>query len=315
MTRLGYTRLGVQGGDTGGEVSPEVGRVSSEVGRAAPDRVIGVRVNGTAAFVMPDSVDEQTRDELTDLENDRMGRVGQFMQQEYGYIAIQSTRPQILACGLVDSPVGQPAWLIDKFRDAGIDDDRLLTNAMFFWLTGIAGTTAYVGYHSDASAGGTATSPPGAPVASLQSAHGLFVDPCPCLRRSRLADPPTGCDGLTRSVLPGHEEVVLPRLIADRPGQSCRLRHRERTRRDASVTGAPTGIRRLSRPGAGGHRTPVRCYSPPSRFEVVVRRGVAELLHAGVLAPFMPSGGLRALLPVNGSRRNSSAVRAQRPSP
>ena len=39
------------------------------------------------------------------------------MAEEFGYIAIQSTRPQTLAYGLTDSPVGQLAWLMDKFRE------------------------------------------------------------------------------------------------------------------------------------------------------------------------------------------------------
>ncbi len=46
-----------------------------------------------------------------------MARIGAFMQEEFGYIAIQSTRPQALAYGLVDSPVGQLAWIMDKFRE------------------------------------------------------------------------------------------------------------------------------------------------------------------------------------------------------
>ncbi len=178
MTRLGYPRFGVQGGDIGAAVSPEVGRL-------APERVIGVHVNGAAAFVMPDRVDEQTRGELTDLENDRLARIGQFMQQEYGYIAIQSTRPQTLAYGLVDSPVGQLAWLIDKFREwtyprnelpeTAIDRDRLLTNAMLYWLTGTAGSSAYVGYHSDAPSWGAAKAASGVPTASLQTAHDVGI--------------------------------------------------------------------------------------------------------------------------------------------
>jgi epoxide hydrolase len=178
MTRLGYSRFGVQGGDIGAAASPEVGRT-------APERVIGVHINGAATFVMPDAVGEGTRSELTDLENDRLARIGQFMQQEYGYIAIQSTRPQTLAYGLVDSPVGQLAWLIDKFREWTyprndppenvIGKDRLLTNAMLYWLTGTAGTSAYVGYHSDAPSWGAAKAPSGVPTASLQTAHDVGI--------------------------------------------------------------------------------------------------------------------------------------------
>lgn len=78
------------------------------------------------------------------------------MVEEFGYIAIQSTRPQTLAAGLVDSPVEQLARIVDKFRewthprpalpDDVIDRDRLPTNVMIYRLTGTAGTSAYVGY-------------------------------------------------------------------------------------------------------------------------------------------------------------------------
>ena len=46
MDRLGYARFGVQGGDIGAAVSPEVARV-------APDRVIGVHVNGCLLYTSP----------------------------------------------------------------------------------------------------------------------------------------------------------------------------------------------------------------------------------------------------------------------
>jgi hypothetical protein len=53
---------------------------------------------------------------LSDIERDRIRRIEAFMREEFGYIAIQSTRPQTLAYGLTDSPVGQLAWIMDKFR-------------------------------------------------------------------------------------------------------------------------------------------------------------------------------------------------------
>ncbi len=54
---------------------------------------------------------------LTPIDRDRISRIEAFMQEEFGYIAIQSTRPQTLAYGLTDSPVGQLAWIMDKFRE------------------------------------------------------------------------------------------------------------------------------------------------------------------------------------------------------
>jgi len=109
MARLGYERYGVHGGDIGAGVSPEIGR-------AAPGAVVGVHVNGSLGMPMQEP-DEAELASLTDLERDRIARVGAFMQEEFGYVAIQSTRPGTLAPGLVDSPAGQLAWIVDKFRE------------------------------------------------------------------------------------------------------------------------------------------------------------------------------------------------------
>ena len=60
-----------------------------------------------------------------------------------------ATRPQTLAYGLTDSPAGQLAWIVEKFRAwtdrrpaAAIDRDWLLTNVSLYWLTGTAGSSA-----------------------------------------------------------------------------------------------------------------------------------------------------------------------------
>ncbi|MEV6277773.1 epoxide hydrolase [Nocardia sp. NPDC051832] len=176
MNRLGYQRYGVQGGDIGAGVSPEVARV-------VPDKVIGVHTNGALGFPdLPLPDDEMAS--LTDLERDRISRIEAFMNEEFGYIAIQSTRPQALAYGLVDSPIGQLAWIMDKFRewtyprdvdpDKIIDRDRLLTNVMLYWLTGTAGSAAFVGY-----AQGQPWGPPkqnsGVPSAAIVFAHDVGI--------------------------------------------------------------------------------------------------------------------------------------------
>ena len=175
MTRLGYHRFGVQGGDIGASVSPAVGR-------AAPERVIGVHVNGSIG--MPTG--ELSEDELasmTELERDRAERVQKFMRDEFGYIAIQSTRSQTIGAALVDSPVGQLAWIVDKFRawthppdslpDAIVGRDRLLTNVMIYWLTGTAGSAAYVGY-AQASWGPPPQSS-GVPTGAIMFAHDVGI--------------------------------------------------------------------------------------------------------------------------------------------
>lgn len=146
MSRLGYDRFGVQGGDIGAAVSPEVARL-------APDRVIGVHLNGNIGVLFePPAPDEV----FTDLEQDRLRRTAEFMQEQFGYISIQSTRPATIGAALADSPVGQLAWIVDKLREwtepretlphviLGID--WLLTDVMLYWLTGTAASAAFVGY-------------------------------------------------------------------------------------------------------------------------------------------------------------------------
>ena len=102
MRRLGYHRYGAQGGDIGAGVSPELGRV-------APQQVVGIHVNGGPGPMPALALCEDELASLTDLERDRVQRISAFMTEEFGYIAIQSTRPQTLAYGLTDSPVGQLA--------------------------------------------------------------------------------------------------------------------------------------------------------------------------------------------------------------
>ena len=176
MAGLGYERFAVQGGDIGAAVSPAVAR-------AVPNRVIGVHINGSQAFVPPDSVDDHTKAALSDLDRDRLDRIGTFMRDEYGYISIQSTRPQTLAYGLTDSPVGQLAWIIDKFNawtwpvDALPEDvlglDRLLEHVSLYWFTATAGTSAYTGYAT--STWGPPPEPSPVPTAFLQFAHDIGI--------------------------------------------------------------------------------------------------------------------------------------------
>ena len=176
MSALGYERFGVQGGDIGAAVSPAVGR-------AVPDRVVGVHLNGSQVFVPPDTVDEDTIASLTAVERDRLDRIGTFMHQEYGYISIQSTRPQTLAYGLTDSPVGQLAWMVDKFKawtwptEALPEDvlglNRLLEHVTLYWLTATAGTSGFTGYAT--ASRGDPPRPSGVPTGLIQFGHDIGI--------------------------------------------------------------------------------------------------------------------------------------------
>ena len=145
MRRLGYERYGAQGGDWGAFVAPAVGR-------ADPDRVVGVHVNAaTMGFIPFGPVAEEELATFTDVEKARLARLGRFLSDGNGYFQIQSTRPQTLAYGLADSPIGQLAWIVEKFQEWSgdpIDRDRLLTNVMLYWLTNTAASSARLYYEN-----------------------------------------------------------------------------------------------------------------------------------------------------------------------
>jgi pimeloyl-ACP methyl ester carboxylesterase len=155
MRRLGYDRYGAQGGDEGAIISPDLGRVD-------PDHVAGVHVNAATIGFMPfPPLEESELAELSDADQARVARIAEFLDDEYGYVQMQSTRPQTLAYGLTDSPVAQLAWIVEKFQswthnsevpEDAVDRDRMLTNVMLYWLTATAGSSASI-YYEDKHSG------------------------------------------------------------------------------------------------------------------------------------------------------------------
>ncbi len=176
MSRVGYERFLVQGGDVGAAIAPELGRVD-------PDRVVGVHVNGTLGDFVAE-VDEGTAGALSSLEHDRLRRVGEFMQREFGYIAIQSTRPGLIGAMLADSPVAQLAWMLDKLHAWShpvqapatevLGEEFVFANASLYWFTASAGSAAYVGYAQKQGWGAPSINS-GVPTAAIQFAHDIGV--------------------------------------------------------------------------------------------------------------------------------------------
>ncbi len=134
MTRLGYERFGVQGGDWG------MG-ISRLIAVGAPERVLGTHLN---YLVTP------PRAPLPDLSEEDQARVAQlerYLAEPPGHMRLQATRPQTLAFGLTDSPTGQLAWIAEKvltWTDPAtpISTDWLLANVTLYWLTRTAASSA-----------------------------------------------------------------------------------------------------------------------------------------------------------------------------
>ncbi|HEY2635771.1 MAG TPA: epoxide hydrolase, partial [Solirubrobacteraceae bacterium] len=104
MTQLGYARFGAQGGDWGAFVTIALTRV-------APERLAGIHLN--MATVAPAELEHLG--ELEEAERDGLAALQRYRRVDSGYAKQQSTRPQTLGYGLVDSPVAQAAWILEKF--------------------------------------------------------------------------------------------------------------------------------------------------------------------------------------------------------
>ncbi|MET7641379.1 epoxide hydrolase family protein [Streptomyces sp. NPDC005438] len=173
MRRLGYDTYGVQGGDWGAAISRELGRTRAEV--------LGVHLN-----LLPGAHMTHEPGDLSDLppreaERTRLSwaRYQHWCREQQGYADIQSTRPLTLAYGLTDSPVGQLAWIAEKWdewAELPVDRDLLLTNVTLYWLTGTAGSSARLYYErAHADHHGRPTEPSTAPTALAHFPHDNFL--------------------------------------------------------------------------------------------------------------------------------------------
>jgi pimeloyl-ACP methyl ester carboxylesterase len=146
MRRLGYERYGVHGGDVGAGVSGLVAGLDGS-------HVIGMHVvtdpltaAATATFLPGMAARLDGGDPVDKLILERMA---EFSADGSGYLAIQNTRPQTIGYGLVDSPLLQLAWIVEKFEawtDLPIDRDQLLTTVGLFWFTGSGASAAHTLY-------------------------------------------------------------------------------------------------------------------------------------------------------------------------
>ena len=137
---LGYQRFVAQGGDWGSFIS-------AAIALQDPTCVAGIHIN-----LLP--LRREPADPAIDDPAYRQ-ELDHWLREETGYSAIQGTKPQTLAYGLTDSPVGLAAWILEKFRtwsDCGGDversfsKDELLTNIMLYWVTGAIGSSFWPYY-------------------------------------------------------------------------------------------------------------------------------------------------------------------------
>jgi pimeloyl-ACP methyl ester carboxylesterase len=145
MLRLGYDRYFAQGGDWGAIVTTAIG---------IQDRAhcAGIHLNMPIA-----GPDPATMNDLTPREQSALASMKHYGDWDSGYSKQQSTRPQTLGYGLVDSPAGQAAWIVEKFwswmdcnghPENALTRDELLDNVMLYWLPGAGASSARLYWES-----------------------------------------------------------------------------------------------------------------------------------------------------------------------
>ena len=97
------------------------------------------------------------KENITNFEEEALKSIYYYKQFDSGYSKIQSTKPQTIGYGLVDSPVAQATWIIDKFwqwTDCGgrlenaVSRKHLLDNISFYWFSKAGASSARIYWES-----------------------------------------------------------------------------------------------------------------------------------------------------------------------
>ena len=140
MTRLGYEEWAAQGGDWGAVVTTTLGALR-------PAGLLGIHLNTQYAFPA------QIPDELSDDERRAVAGLARYGGELGGSNHLQGTRPQTVGFALADSPVGQAAWIYEKFQsktdndglaEDALDVDTMLDAISLHWFTNSAASSARI---------------------------------------------------------------------------------------------------------------------------------------------------------------------------
>ncbi|GAA2751787.1 epoxide hydrolase family protein [Amnibacterium kyonggiense] len=140
MRRLGYERWAAQGGDWGA-------MVTTALAAQEPAGLLGVHLHSAYAFpsALPETLDPDEQAAVDGLAR-YSGELG-------GSNHLQGTRPQTVGFALADSPVGQAAWLFEKYQaktdNSGRVEDAISVTDMLdqislAWFTNTAASSARI---------------------------------------------------------------------------------------------------------------------------------------------------------------------------
>ncbi|MFD1812547.1 epoxide hydrolase family protein [Rhodococcus gannanensis] len=210
MTRLGYEMFATHGTDIGSGIAARLAALH-------PERVIGTHIGADPRYLglvgekfpIPDGL---STDEIAQLEASH-----RMEAADRGYLEMQNHRPDTIGVALTDSPVGQLAWIAEKFKtraggdrrtpDESVDRDQLLTNVTLYWFTRSGASSAQFYYEAEHS-GLDFAMPSGVP-----SGWAVF-DTHPLVRRTM--DPWRAIDHWSEFTEGGHFPAMEePKLLAD----------------------------------------------------------------------------------------------------
>ncbi|MFB6612519.1 epoxide hydrolase family protein [Agromyces sp. NPDC056379] len=208
MTRLGYDRFVAHGTDTGSGIV-------AQLATTHPERVLGMhlaceqRLLGLVGVIFP------APDDLSAQEETELATMGAEAASDRGYLEMQNHKPDTIGAALTDSPVGQLAWIAEKFKTRGdrhatpsdsVDRDDLLTNVSLYWFTRSGESSAQFYYEA------THSGMPPAMGAAVPAGWAVF-DANPLVRRAM--DPQRSIGHWTEFAEGGHFPALEePDLLA-----------------------------------------------------------------------------------------------------
>jgi pimeloyl-ACP methyl ester carboxylesterase len=122
------------------------------MGHQDVEHLAGIHLNMPVALPDPASMGD-----LSETEQAALAALTHYDKWDSGYSKQQSTRPQTLGYGLVDSPAGECAWIVEKFwswTDCDGDPlnvlsrDELLDNVMLYWVPGTGASSGRLYWES-----------------------------------------------------------------------------------------------------------------------------------------------------------------------
>ena len=155
MERLGYERWVAQGGDWGSAVTTEIGRLATTAGGS--HSCAGIHLNMPIAAPTAEAMSDPSP-----ADQAAFAAFTHYQEWEAGYSKQQSTRPQTIGYALTDSPVGQLAWILEKFQawtdcdghpENAITRDTILDIVTHYWLTASAASSGRLYWESFSSFG------------------------------------------------------------------------------------------------------------------------------------------------------------------